>query len=118
AQRPATPGRTGAVRCAQNPADIPGLRLSFTPMQDVRVGGRQSDSTYQYTLWDTDYNELLVWARLVFAKVEKLPGLVDVSTDQEQGGLQLNISIDRTAASRLGGRLQDVANAINKAYSH
>jgi multidrug efflux pump len=86
-------------------------------MQDVRVGGRQSDSTYQYTLWDTDYGELLQWAPRVLAKIQALPGLADVSTDREQGGLQVNVSIDRTAASRLGVRVQDISNALNNAYA-
>jgi multidrug efflux pump subunit AcrB len=86
-------------------------------MQDVRVGGRSSDSTYQYTLWDADYQELLLWAPRVLAKIQSLPGLVDVSNDREQGGLQVNVSIDRVAASRLGVRVQDIANALNNAYA-
>jgi hydrophobe/amphiphile efflux-1 (HAE1) family protein len=98
-------------------ANIPGLNVFFFAMQDVRVGGRQADSTYQYTLWDTDYGELLQWAPRVFETIQKLPGLVDVSTDREQGGLQVNVSIDRVAASRLGVRVQDIANALNDAYA-
>ena len=86
-------------------------------MQDVRVGGRSADSTYQYTLWDADYAELLAWAPRVFDKIKAVPGLVDVSTDREQGGLQVNVAIDRVAASRLGVRVQDIANALNNAYS-
>ena len=98
-------------------ADIPGLSVFFFAMQDVRVGGRQGDSTYQYTLWDTDYGELLQWAPRVFAKIQTVPGLVDVSTDREQGGMQVNVSIDRVAASRLGVRVQDISNALNNAYA-
>jgi hydrophobe/amphiphile efflux-1 (HAE1) family protein len=98
-------------------ADIPGLNVFFFAMQDVRVGGRQGDSTYQYTLWDTDYGELLQWAPRVFAKIQTVPGLVDVSTDREQGGMQVNVSIDRVAASRLGVRVQDISNALNNAYA-
>ncbi len=98
-------------------ADIPGLRMFFFPMQDVRTGGRQSDSTYQFTIWDSDYQELLLWAPRILAKIQTLPGLVDVSTDREQGGLQLKVAIDRVAASRLGVRVQDIANALNNAYS-
>jgi hydrophobe/amphiphile efflux-1 (HAE1) family protein len=105
------------ARLRQKTANIPGLRTFFFPMQDVRVGGRQSDSTYQFTLWDTDYGELVAWAPRVQAAIEKVPGLVDVSSDREQGGLQVNVSIDRTAASRLGVRVQDVANALNNAYA-
>ena len=86
-------------------------------MQDVRVGGRQSDSSYQFTLWDTDYGELVDWAPRVLAAIAAIPGLVDVSTDREQGGLQLNVAIDRTAASRMGVRVQDIANALNNAYA-
>jgi multidrug efflux pump len=53
----------------------------------------------------------------VLETIQHLPGLVDVSTDREQGGLQANVSIDRVAASRLGVRVQDIANALNNAYS-
>ena len=76
---------------------IPGLRIFLTPVQDVRAGGRQGRSQYQFTLWDPNYAELLEWAPRVLAKIQTLPGLVDVSTDREQGGLQVNIAIDRTA---------------------
>src|SRR5439155_9565512 len=98
-------------------ANIPGLRVFFFAMQDVRVGGRQSDSTYQFTLWDANYNELVEWAPRVLATIQKVPGLVDVSTDREQGGLQVNVAIDRIAASRLGVRVQDIANALNDAFA-
>ena len=104
-------------RLREKTANIPGLRVFFFAMQDVRVGGRQSDSTYQLTLWDANYKELVDWAPRVLATVQKVPGLVDVSTDREQGGLQVNVSIDRTAASRMGVRVQDVANALNNAYA-
>src|SRR5436190_698917 len=117
AERGGITSQAVANRLRQKTADIPGLRVFFFPMQDVRVGGRQSDSTYQFTLWDTDYNELVRWAPRILAKIQTLPGLVDVSTDREQGGLQVRIAIDRTAASRLGVRVQDIANALNDAYA-
>ncbi len=105
------------TRLRQKTANIPGVRVFFFAMQDVRVGGRQSDATYQFTLWDANYNELIEWAARVLATVQKIPGLVDVSTDREQGGLQVNVAIDRVAASRLGVRVQDIANALNNAYA-
>src|SRR5262245_33822194 len=117
AERGGLSAQAVANRLRLKTADIPGLRLYFFPMQDVRVGGRQSDSTYQYTLWDANYQELLTWAPRVLEKIQSLPGLVDVSTDREQGGLQVNVSIDRVAASRLGVRVQDIANALNDAYA-
>jgi multidrug efflux pump len=106
-----------ANRLRQKAANIPGLRVFFFPMQDVRIGGRMTDSSLQYTIWDTDYAELLQWAPRVFAKIQTVPGLADVSTDRDPGGLQLTITIDRTAASRLGVRVQDIANALNNAYA-
>ena len=117
AERGGLSAQAVANRLRLKTADIPGLRVYFYPMQDVRVGGRQSDASLQYTLWDSDYNELLAWAPRVLAKVQTLPGLVDVSTDREQGGLQVGVAIDRVAASRLGVRVQDIANALNNAYA-
>jgi hydrophobe/amphiphile efflux-1 (HAE1) family protein len=117
AERGHMSAQTVANRLRQKTTDIPGLRVYFFAMQDVRTGGRQSDSSYQFTLWDANYAELLDWAPRVLAKIQTLPGLVDVSTDREQGGLQVDVAIDRTAASRLGVRVQDIANALNNAYS-
>ena len=54
-------------RLRQRTASIPGLTVFFFAMQDVRVGGRQSDATYQYTLWDANYRELLEWAPRVLS---------------------------------------------------
>jgi multidrug efflux pump len=104
-------------RLRRKAANIPGLRVFFFAMQDVRISGRVGDSSYDYTLWDANYAELLEWAPRVFDKIKTLPGLVDVSIDREQGGLQVDVAIDRVAAARLGVRVQDIANALNNAYS-
>jgi multidrug efflux pump len=104
-------------RLRQKTANIPGLRVFFFAMQDVRTGARQADSSNQFTLWDSDYSELLAWAPRVFDKIQSVPGLVDVSTDRETGGLAVNVAIDRVAASRLGVRVQDIANALNDSYA-
>src|SRR5947208_5528939 len=92
---------------------IPGLRAYLFVMQDVRSGARSGDASYQYTLWDPDYPELVQWAPRVQEKMQKLSELVDVSSDRESNGLQVNVSIDRTAAARLGVRIQDIDNALN-----
>ncbi len=81
------------------------------------MAAAKATSSYQFTLWDPDYNELVLWAPRVLAAIQAVPGLVDVSTDRDQGGLQVNVSIDRIAASRLGVRVQDIANALNNAYA-
>ena len=97
--------------------DVGGMRVFMFPAQDVRAGGRQSSSSYQYTLWDPDLDELLQLVPKVVDKVQALPELVDVTTDREQNGLQANVVIDRGAAARLGVRIQDIDDALNNAFS-
>ena len=96
---------------------IPGIRVFMVPAQDLRVGGRQSDSQYQFTLWSADIEQLQTWVPRVVDRVKQIPEVTDVTTDREQGGLQANISIDRKAAARLGVRIQDIDNALNDAFS-
>jgi multidrug efflux pump len=85
--------------------------------QDLRVGARQGTSEYQFTLWSQDLDELVKWVPRAVAAVKALPNFIDVSTDRESSGLQLNVSIDRQAASRLGVRIQDVESALNNAFA-
>jgi hydrophobe/amphiphile efflux-1 (HAE1) family protein len=97
--------------------DVGGMQVFMFPAQDVRAGGRLSDSSYQFTLWSPDLDELLRSVPIVISKVASLPELVDVSSDREQNGLQVNVSIDRRAAARLGVRIQDIDNALNNSFS-
>ncbi len=106
-----------ARRLRNNLNKIPGLRASMRPAQDLRSGGRSSDATYQFTLWDPDLEELNLWMPRVMEQLQQLPELVDVNPDREQGGLQANVVIDRLVASRLGVRIQDIDNALNNAFS-
>jgi multidrug efflux pump len=96
---------------------IPGIRVFLVGAQDLRAGGRASQSRYQFTLWDPDIDELQKWVPQVTERLKQLPELVDVTTDRDQGGLQVNVVIDRLAASRLGVRIQDIDNALNNAFS-
>jgi multidrug efflux pump subunit AcrB len=96
---------------------IPGISVFMRPAQDLRVGGRQSDSQYQFTLWSSEIDELQKWVPRVLERVQNLPGIVDVTTDREQGGLEANVTIDREAAARFGVRVQDIDNAFNNAFS-
>ncbi len=98
-------------------SNIPGMRVFLVPSQDLRAGGRQSKSQYQFTLWSPDIDELQDWVPKVLDRVRQLPGIIDVTTDREQGGLQANVVIDRDMASRLGVRIQDIDNALNDAFS-
>src|SRR6202011_5255627 len=72
-------------------ASIAGLRVFMAASQDLRTGARSSKAQYQFTLWGSNLKELQDFAPRVIEAVRKIPGLVDVSTDREQGGLQANI---------------------------
>ncbi|MDB5617429.1 efflux RND transporter permease subunit [Tardiphaga sp.] len=96
---------------------VPGIRLFMFAAQDLRAGGRQSDSNYQYTLSSTDLDLLQKWAPLVAKRLETVEGITDVSSDRDPGGLQLTLSIDRKTASSLGVDVQDIDNALNNAFS-
>src|SRR5689334_425275 len=96
---------------------IPGIEVYMFAAQDVRVGGRYGRSQYQFTLWSSDLDELLKWVPKAVDRVKTVPGVVDVSTDREQGGFQLNVSIDRAAAARYGVRVQDIDAALANAYA-
>jgi len=98
-------------------ARIPGIEVYMFPAQDVRVGGRQGRSQYQFTLWSSNLDELLKWVPRTVERVKAVPGVVDVSTDREQGGFQLNVAIDRPAAARYGVRIQDIDAALANAYA-
>ena len=90
----------------------------MVPAQDMRVGGRQSNSQYQFTLWSSDIDALQqLGAAECWTASSRSPASIDVTTDREQGGLQANIAIDRTAAARLGVRIQDIDSALNNAFS-
>jgi multidrug efflux pump len=96
---------------------VPGIRLFMFAVQDVRAGGRQSDSDYQYTLSSPDLDLLTKWAPIVAKRMETVEGITDISADRDPGGLQLTLSIDRRMASTLGVRVQDIDNALNNAFS-
>ena len=98
-------------------AEIPGISVFMYASQDLRAGGRQSDSQYQLTLWSADIDELNKWVPRAVDRVKQVPGVVDVTTDRDFGGLQVNVIIDRLAAARLGVRVQDIDNSLNNSFS-
>jgi multidrug efflux pump len=104
-------------RLRKNLGMVPGIRLFMFAAQDIRAGGRQSDSDYQYTLTSTDLDLLQKWAPLVGKRMETVEGIADVSSDRDPGGLQLTLLIDRKVASSLGVQVQDIDNALNNAFS-
>ncbi len=81
---------------------VEGGKLFLQAAQDVTVGGRAARTQYQYTLQDSDFDELNAWAPKLLAKLRTLPELTDVASDQETDGTTLTLHIDRNQASRYG----------------
>src|SRR5260221_5554381 len=105
-------------RLRKNLYRVAGIRLFLFAVQDLRAGGRPTDSgDYQYSLLSTDLDLLQKWAPIVAKRLETVEGITDVSSDRDPGGLQLTLSIDRQKASALGVRVQDIDNALNNAFS-
>jgi hydrophobe/amphiphile efflux-1 (HAE1) family protein len=98
-------------------AKLAGLRVFMVPAADIRVGGRSGKSQYQFTLWGSDLDELQQWVPRVVERARTISGLVDVTTDREQGGLQANVVIDRVTAATLGVNISDIDNALNNAFA-
>ena len=97
-------------------AKEPGANLFLNPVQDIRVGGRQANATYQYTLQADDLDELRPWEPRIRAALSRLPQLVDVNTDQQDKGLQTSLVIDRDAAARLGVSPKLIDTTLNDAF--
>ena len=95
---------------------VPGARLFLVPIQDIRVGGRQSNAAYQYTLQADSTAVLYEWAPKLLAALEHNPVLRDVNTDQQQKGLETDLVIDRATASRLGISASQIDNTLYDAF--
>ena len=83
-------------------AAVEGAKFFMQSGQDISIGGRLSRTLYQYTLTDTDRDELNHWAPIIEAAMQKMPELQDVASDQQIAAPHISIEIDRDAASRLG----------------
>ena len=97
-------------------AHEPGANLFLQAQQDIRVGGRQSNAQYQYTLQADSIRELRRWEPLIRAELITLPQLTDVNTDSQDKGLQTSLVIDRDAAARLGVNLKMIDTTLNDLF--
>jgi HAE1 family hydrophobic/amphiphilic exporter-1 len=97
-------------------AKVPGIQLFIQAAQDLNVGGRTSRTQYQYTLQDSDINELNEWAPKLLAELQKLPSLRDVASDQQTSSGMLSLTIDRDQAARFGIQPQAVDQALYDAF--
>ena len=113
-ERPAVNQVIGRLR--PKLAQVPGGRLFLFAVQDVRAGGRQSNALYQYTLQSDDPDELFKWAPRLVQQLEHSSVVTDVSSDQQQRGLESDLIVDRPTASRLGITPAQIDNTLYDAF--
>jgi multidrug efflux pump len=97
-------------------ANVDGITLNMQPVQDLTVEDRVSRTQYQYTLEDANADELNQWTTKLVDKMQTLPQLRDVATDQQTHGAEATLVVDRVTASRLGITPQAIDNALYDAF--
>lgn len=103
-------------RIRERAAKVPGATLVLQPVQDLRIGGRASSAQFQYSLRGDSLKELNDWNPKLIAEMRKIPGLMDISTDQQNKGLQTRLDIDRSMVARLGINLAMIDNTLYDAF--
>ena len=97
-------------------AHIPGANLFLAPVQDIRVGGRQSNAAWQYTLQADELTDLRTWEPRIRQALAQIPELADLNSDQQDKGQQTSLVFDRTAAARLGLTISAIDSTLNDAF--
>lgn len=116
-QRNVTATQVASRLTAQTRGYLASANLFMMAVQDIRSGGRSANAQYQYSLQADDLNTLRLWTRKVKAALEKIPQLTDVDSDEQTGGQQVMITIDRDRAARLGVNVRQVDTLLNNAFS-
>jgi multidrug efflux pump len=105
------------IRRLQGPvSQVEGITLYMQPVQDLTVEDRVSRTQYQYSMEDTDATELATWSERLLDELRKSPELRDVASDQQNGGLQADLVVDRDTASRFGILPAIIDNTLYDAF--
>ena len=97
-------------------AKVPGASLYLSPVQDIRIGGRSGNSSFQFTLQSDSLEELRLWEPRIRNAMSRLDAITDVSSDSQDKGPQTSLVIDRDAVARHGLTMRAVTTALNDAY--
>jgi len=97
-------------------AKVPGASLYLSPVQDIRIGGRSGNSSFQFTLQSDSLEELRRWEPRIRNAMSRLDEITDVSSDTQDKGPQTSLVIDRDALARHGLTMRAVTTALNDAY--
>ena len=95
---------------------LPVASAFMQPVQDIRIGGRGGNSLYQYTIQADNFRDLAHWGPILLQNMQKLPGLTDVNTDQQDGGLDEILTYNRVEAARLGQTPQTLDQSLSSAF--
>jgi multidrug efflux pump len=95
---------------------LPVASAFLQAVQDLRIGGRSSNAMYQYTIQSDTVQDLTKWGPIILNQMKRLPGLQDVSSDQQNGGLDQLMTYDRVSAARLGLTVQSLDSALYSAF--
>jgi len=105
-------GQAVIARLRPQLAQVTGVSLFLNTVQDLRGGGRQTNSTYQYTLKSDNAADLSRWATRLAERMKSEEALTDVDTDQQENGVETMVTVDKESAARLGISSRDVDNAL------
>jgi multidrug efflux pump len=109
-------GQAVIARLRPQLAQVTGVSLFLNTVQDLRMGGRSANSTYQYTLKSDNRADLKAWAGKLADSMKQQPELIDVDTDQAENGVETFVTIDKDTISRMGIGVRDVDNALYNAF--
>jgi multidrug efflux pump len=109
-------GQAVIARLRPQLAQVAGLQIFLNTVQDVRAGGRQSTSTYQYTLKSDSLPTLRLWATRLAEAMKQDDTMTDVDTDQQDNGVETRVEVDRDSASRLGLSAAAINSALYNAF--
>jgi len=109
-------GQAVIARLRPQLAKVTGISLFLNPVQDLRMGGRSSNSTYQYTLISDNQADLKKWAAKLADQMKMQPALIDVDTDQAENGVETFVTIDKDRATQLGVQVKDIDNALYNSF--
>jgi multidrug efflux pump len=97
-------------------ASVPGMIVYFQPVQDIQISTRSSRALFQYTLASTDAAEVGRWAGALVTRLREDPLFRDVASEAQDGGLRVDIKVDREKAARLGISMQAISDTLNDAF--
>jgi multidrug efflux pump len=103
-------------RLKRKVATVPGIIVYFQPVQDIQISTRASRAQFQYTLAGTDAGDVGGWANRLVARLRADPRLREVASEAQDGGLRVDITIDREKAGRLGISMQAISDTLDDAF--